>query len=322
MTSLTFKQLEAVHQVARNGTVVKAAQSLHVTPAALTSRIKLLEEDLGLALFDRTGNRLRPTDAGREAVAAAARIDRVLSDLGDTLEAMKGLHGGRVRFGAVSTAKYFAAELIAAFLRQHAGIDLQLVVGNRAETVESLRNYEIDMAVMGRPPGDFSADSEPFGPHPYVMIASADHRLARMRARFQNRIIQPEIYRARRRLRHAQHFRVFSQRANDPAAQSNHRNGFERDHQAGRDGGTGPLADFGAHHRVGSCRRQTGRPESRGLAHRAPMVRSPPHGPRSSARRQRPLDVHREKRQCLPAQARLRLAALRPRNSFFSRQNK
>jgi DNA-binding transcriptional LysR family regulator len=179
MTSLTFKQLEAVYQVARSGTVVKAAESLHVTPAALTSRIKLLEEDLGLALFDRTGNRLRPTDAGREAVAAAARIDRVISDLGDTLEAMKGLHGGRVRFGAVSTAKYFAAELIAAFLRQHAGIDLQLVVGNRAETIESLRNYDIDMAVMGRPPGDFGAESEPFGPHPYVMIAPADHRLAR-----------------------------------------------------------------------------------------------------------------------------------------------
>jgi DNA-binding transcriptional LysR family regulator len=78
MTNLTFKQLEAVHQVARSGTVVKAAESLHVTPAALTSRIKLLEEDLGLALFDRTGNRLRPTDAGREAVAAAARIDRVI----------------------------------------------------------------------------------------------------------------------------------------------------------------------------------------------------------------------------------------------------
>ncbi|MGC2702952.1 MAG: LysR family transcriptional regulator, partial [Candidatus Acidiferrales bacterium] len=67
MANITFKQLEAVHQVARSGTVVKAAQTLHVTPAALTSRIKLLEEDLGLALFDRTGNRLRPTDAGREA---------------------------------------------------------------------------------------------------------------------------------------------------------------------------------------------------------------------------------------------------------------
>ena len=60
MPNITFKQLEAVHQVARSGTVVKAAQTLHVTPAALTSRIKLLEEDLGLALFDRTGNRLAP----------------------------------------------------------------------------------------------------------------------------------------------------------------------------------------------------------------------------------------------------------------------
>jgi DNA-binding transcriptional LysR family regulator len=181
MIDLTFKQLEAVREVARTGTVVKAAAILHVTPAALTSRIKLLEDYLGLALFDRTGNRLRPTDAGREAIAATARIDRVVADLGDTLEAMKGLHGGRVRFGAVSTAKYFAAELIAAFLRQHAGIDLQLVVGNRAETNESLRNYDIDIALMGRPPSDFAAESEPFGPHPYVMIASADHRLARMK---------------------------------------------------------------------------------------------------------------------------------------------
>jgi len=184
MNNLTFKQLEAIHEVARNGTVVKAAAALHVTPAALTSRIKLLEEDVGLPLFDRTGNRLRATDAGREAVAAAAaaaRIERVIADLGDTLDAMKGLHGGRVRFGAISTAKYFAAELIAAFLRQHEGIDLKLVVGNRAETVESLRNYDIDVAVMGRPPSDFAVESEPFGPHPHVMIAAPEHPLARAR---------------------------------------------------------------------------------------------------------------------------------------------
>jgi DNA-binding transcriptional LysR family regulator len=181
VTNLTFKQLEAVQEVARTGTVVKAAGVLHVTPAALTSRIKLLEEDLGLALFDRTGNRLRATDAGREVIVAAARIDRGLADLADTLEAMKGLHGGRVRFGAVSTAKYFAAQLIAGFLRQHVGVELKLVVGNRAEIIESLRNYDIDMALMGRPPGDFGVESEAFGPNPHVIIASADHPLRRRR---------------------------------------------------------------------------------------------------------------------------------------------
>lgn len=179
MVNITFKQLEAVHEVARSGTVVKAADVLHVTPAALTSRIKLLEDDLGLALFDRTGNRLRPTDAGREAVAAATRIDRVILDLADTLNAMKGLHAGCVRFGAVSTAKYFAAELIAAFLRDHEGIELKLTIGNRSETIEALRNYDIDIGVMGRPPGDFAVESEPFGPHPLVIIAAAGHPLTR-----------------------------------------------------------------------------------------------------------------------------------------------
>jgi len=193
MNNLTFKQLEAIHEVARNGTVVKAAAALHVTPAALTSRIKLLEEDAGLPLFDRTGNRLRATDAGREAVAAAARIERVIADLGDTLDAMKGLHGGRVRFGAVSTAKYFAAELIAAFLRQHEGIDLKLVVGNRAETVESLRNYDIDVAVMGRPPSDFGVESSAFGPHPHVMIAGAEHALARARRVSKNELAKQKF---------------------------------------------------------------------------------------------------------------------------------
>lgn len=182
MTNLTFKQLEAVHQVALCGTVMRAAKELFVSPAALTSRIKLLEEELGLALFDRAGNRLRVTEAGRAVVGAAAHLDRVLVDLAETLEAMKGLHGGRVRFGAVSTAKYFAARLIAAFLQQHAGIDLRLAVGNRAEIIEALRTYEIDMALMGRPPGNFDVESEPFGPHPHVMISSVDHPLSHRRS--------------------------------------------------------------------------------------------------------------------------------------------
>src|SRR5258708_21046560 len=137
MANLAFKQWEAVQEVARTGTVVKAAGVLHVTPAALTSRIKLLEEDLGLALFDRTGNRLRATDAGREVIAAAARIDRGLADLADTLEAMKGLHGGRGRFGAGSTAKNFSAHLISGFLRPHVGGHPKLFCGIRPSNLHT-----------------------------------------------------------------------------------------------------------------------------------------------------------------------------------------
>jgi LysR family transcriptional regulator, low CO2-responsive transcriptional regulator len=157
---------------------VQAANELKVTPAALTARIKLLEEDAGLLLFDRTGGRLRLTDAGEEVVQAAARIDLVLSDLGVTLAAMRGQHGGRISVGVVSTAKYFAPRLIAAFAKVNPKVDVALVLGNRAETIEHLRDYSVDIALMGRPPLDFPILSDPFGSHPQVVIAPPEHPLA------------------------------------------------------------------------------------------------------------------------------------------------
>jgi DNA-binding transcriptional LysR family regulator len=159
--------------------MIKAAKALCVTPAALTSRVKLLEEDLGLQLFERSEGRLRLTEAGKEVIAAAARIDNVLSDLLGTLQGTNGMLGGRIRIGVVSTAKYFAPRLIAAFMKQHPAVDLRLSIHNRRDIVSMLFDYEIDIALMGRPPEDFSVKSEPIGPHPHVIIAPPDHPLAR-----------------------------------------------------------------------------------------------------------------------------------------------
>jgi DNA-binding transcriptional LysR family regulator len=179
MHNLTFRQLETVREVSRCGTMIKAAKALCVTPAALTSRVKLLEEDLGLQLFERSEGRLRLTEAGKEVIAAAARIDNVLSDLLGTLQGTNGMLGGRIRIGVVSTAKYFAPRLIAAFMKQHPAVDLRLSIHNRRDIVSMLFDYEIDIALMGRPPEDFSVKSEPIGPHPHVIIAPPDHPLAR-----------------------------------------------------------------------------------------------------------------------------------------------
>jgi LysR family transcriptional regulator, low CO2-responsive transcriptional regulator len=179
MHNLTFRQLETIREVARCGTMVKAAQSLCVTPAALTSRVKLLEEDLGLELFERVEGRLRLTEAGKEVVAAATRIDNVMADLLGTLHGRNGLLGGRVRISFVATAKYFAPRLIAAFIKKYSQIDLRISIGNRRDVITSLRDFEADIALMGRPPEDFGVTSEPIGPHPHVIIAPPDHPLVR-----------------------------------------------------------------------------------------------------------------------------------------------
>ncbi len=179
MRRLTLKHLETVVAVAQSGTIAAAADHLNVTAAALTSRIKLLEEEVEVALFDRTGGRLRLTDAGQEVVNIATRIDMALAELKTTLSAHKDKHAGRVTIGVASTAKYFAPRLIAAFARGNPRIEITVTVGNRATIVAALRDGAIDMALMGSPPVDLPVCSEIFGPHPQVVIAPPEHSMAK-----------------------------------------------------------------------------------------------------------------------------------------------
>lgn len=178
MRRLTLKQLQTVRAVAQSGTIATAADILKVTPAALTARIKLLESDVGLAFFDRAGGRLRLTDAGQEVVNTTVRMEMLLVELGNTLAALKGKHAGRIAIGIVSTAKYFAPRLIAAFSKENPRIELSLAIGNRQEIIKQLRDYDIDIVLMGQPPVDFPVVSEPIGEHPQVVIACPDHPLA------------------------------------------------------------------------------------------------------------------------------------------------
>ena len=177
MRRLTLKQLQTVRAVAESGTIATAADILRVTPAALTARIKLLEGDVGLAFFDRAGGRLRLTDAGQEVVNTTIRMEMLLVELGNTLAAIKGKHAGRIAVGIISTAKYFATRLVAAYSKQNPRIELQLAIGNRQETIRSLRDYAIDIALMGQPPTDFPVISQAIGAHPQVIIAPVDHPL-------------------------------------------------------------------------------------------------------------------------------------------------
>lgn len=178
MRRLTLKQLQTVRAVAQSGTIATAADMLRVTPAALTARIKLLESDVGLAFFDRAGGRLRLTDAGKEVVNTTIRMEMLLVELGNTLAAIKGKHAGHISLGMVSTAEYFAPRLIAAFSNENPNIEISLSIGNKQETITLLRDYEIDIALMGQPPADVPVISQAIGAHPQVVIAPLGHRLA------------------------------------------------------------------------------------------------------------------------------------------------
>ncbi len=178
---VTLKQLRALDAVIRTGTISQAAQSLNVTPPAITMQMRLLEETIGLPLIERTSTSLRLTDAGQLILDAAHRCETALQDCGEALEALKGAEGGQVAVGVVSTAKYFAPRALAAFARAHPNVEIRLSVGNRGETIAALRDYELDFAVMGRPPDGIEVEQAVIGDHPHIIVAPPDHPMAKRR---------------------------------------------------------------------------------------------------------------------------------------------
>ena len=177
--AITLKQLRALSAVARAGTVSGAAEALHLTPPAVAAQLRRLEEGTAMPLFDKTDRGLRPTAAGAELLRAAAAIEAVIDETAQALVALDSVERGRVDVGVVSTAKYFAPQALAAFMRAHPGVDLHLHVGNRGETIAALERFDLDLAVMGRPPQGFPVEATAIGPHPHVVIAPPDHPLTR-----------------------------------------------------------------------------------------------------------------------------------------------
>jgi DNA-binding transcriptional LysR family regulator len=181
MRNLTLKQLKAVQAIVAHGKIVNAANALGLSPPAVTIQLRQVEEEAGLALFDRTTDGMRPTAAGLAFLDAAQAIEERLRMLDDQMDAIRGVKTGSIRLGAVSTAKYFAPRLMAAFMKEYPDIDMQLVIGNRAETIASLKNRDIDIALMGRPAKDVPVRASAFGDHPLVIIAPPEHPLAGVR---------------------------------------------------------------------------------------------------------------------------------------------
>lgn len=184
LDAVTLKQLRALTKVAETGSITGAAGLLNLTPPAVHSQIKALEEAVGVALvtraMDQAGSQLTP--AGREMLRAAQQIESALTrTMGKVTALGLGLEG-RVTLGVVSTAKYFAPGLVKTLRMLHPGIEVVLRVGNREDILRDLDHHALDLVIMGRPPRMPLVLATAIGDHPHGLIAPADHRLVGRKA--------------------------------------------------------------------------------------------------------------------------------------------
>ena len=177
MRSATVRQLQIFSVAASHLSFARAAEKLHLTHAAISLQIKQLEDVCGTQLFDRIGKKVFLTEAGDILLDHARQILQSLKDADESLMALKGLKGGRVTIAVTSTAEYFAPGLLAEFRKAQADVRVRLLVDNREEVSRMLISNEVDLAIMGRPPADMEAEAVSFAPHPFVIVAGADHPL-------------------------------------------------------------------------------------------------------------------------------------------------
>ncbi|NQW11062.1 MAG: LysR family transcriptional regulator [Alphaproteobacteria bacterium] len=123
--------IKAFEAAARHGSLAKAAAELHVTPAAVSRMVRLLEQRLGVALFRRTANRLSPTAAGRLYQAGLARIFDQLVDLTDQVTRLTERHVLTVGVGPTFATRWLIPRL-AAFRKVAPEVEVRITTGGVA----------------------------------------------------------------------------------------------------------------------------------------------------------------------------------------------
>jgi LysR family transcriptional regulator, transcription activator of glutamate synthase operon len=146
---MELRQLRYLVALAEELSFTRAAANEHVAQPALSQQIRRLEEEVGLALVERTTRHVALTDAGQLLVVRARRVLSELAAAETELEAVRGMDTGHVTIGAMHTMGPVDLSLpLALFHDRHPDVGLTVREYSSEEMAEMLRVDELDLAFL------------------------------------------------------------------------------------------------------------------------------------------------------------------------------
>ncbi len=146
---MELRQLRYLVALAEEGNFTRAAAGEHIAQPAMSQQIRRLENELGLALVERTTRRVALTEAGELLVVRCRRILAELEAAEDELQALRGMHTGHVTIGAMHTMGPVDLSLVLALFRQrHPNVRFTVREQSSEEMAEMLRVDELDLAFL------------------------------------------------------------------------------------------------------------------------------------------------------------------------------
>lgn len=143
--------LRIFEAVVRLGSMSRAASELHTVQSNVTSRIRSLEIELGIDLFDRHARGVSPTAAARRLLPFAWRVRAVLDDARRAARD-DGTPGGPLVIGSLeTTAAIRLAPMLAVYAGRHPGVDLSLRTGTTCELIDDVLAHRVEGAFVCGP---------------------------------------------------------------------------------------------------------------------------------------------------------------------------
>jgi len=146
---LDMSRLTAFVNVARTGSITRAAEALFVTQPALTARLQALERSLEAQLFVRSRQGSRLTDAGRALLPHAERALSALAHGREAVQEVVSGGAGRLTIGAApAVSTYVLPAMLHRFQASHPGVRLSVRSGHSEEVLEMVLREEVDIGLM------------------------------------------------------------------------------------------------------------------------------------------------------------------------------
>jgi LysR family cyn operon transcriptional activator len=157
----------------------RAAERVHVTQSTLSHQIRQLEDELGVALFERTGKRVTLTAAGEMfleySVEALGAIDRGITAINVVAKDVIS----ELRAGVTQTSnRVLVPQCLARFMEQHPGVRVSLEEMPAERINAELRAGTLDLGVSYRPGNATDIAFEPLYDEEMVLVVSPEHHLA------------------------------------------------------------------------------------------------------------------------------------------------
>ena len=169
---MDLKRLRYFCAILEQGSISKAAQSLHIAQPPLSKRLQELEEELGTPLLLRHGRGMRPTEAGLHLYQRASQIFRNIEDTRREIAALGQLEKKVLRIGLSYLFQRFFQALLLDLHQKNPDTEINISVSDSSHLELLLNQGNIDLALMQKPTQSSRYETLNFSPIPLVAVIS------------------------------------------------------------------------------------------------------------------------------------------------------